>query len=130
MRLSLTNVKNLDLGDKHLVARFELINPNDDEFQVSLICASAEGVVVDGKIRVSTAFEIFGCSYANRDLEILVDCELEVESDADKIESDEFRFDVARNGSLSTDTLPQLTQRETVLCLGEDLQVILTFAYK
>lgn len=51
MRLSLTNVKNLDLGDKHLVARFELINPNDDEFQVSLICASAEGVVVDGKIK-------------------------------------------------------------------------------
>lgn len=75
-------------------------------------------------------FEIFGYSYANRDLEISVDCELEVESEADKIESDEFRFDVARNGQLTTDTLSQLTQRETVLCLGEDLQVILTFAYK
>ena len=130
MRLSLTNVKNLDLDDKHLVARFELINPNDDEFQVSLICSSAEGSDVQGKIRVSAAFEIFGYSYKNRDLEILVECELEVESDSATIESDEFRFDVAMNGQLATDTLPQLTQRETVLCLGEALQVILTFAYK
>ena len=93
-------------------------------------CSSAEGSVVEGKIRVSTAFEIFGYSYKNRDLEILVECELEVESDSATIESDEFRFDAAMNGRLVTDTLPQLSERETVLLLGENLQVILTFDYK
>ena len=89
-----------------------------------------EGGFVDGKIGLSAIVDIVGYGLRDRDQEIVVECELEVESEADAIESDEFRFDAARNGSLATDTLPQLTQRETVLCLGEDLQVILTFAYK
>ena len=89
-----------------------------------------EGGFVDGKIGLSVIFDVVGCSLRDRDLEIVVECELEVESDPVAIEFDEFRFDIAMNGQLGTDTLPQLTQRETVLCLGEDLQVILTFAYK
>lgn len=89
-----------------------------------------EGGFVGGKIGLSVIFDVVGCSLRDRDLEIVVECELEVESDPVAIEFDEFRFDVAMNGQLGTDTLPQLAQRETVLCLGEDLQVILTFAYK
>lgn len=125
-----TDVKHVEIDGKHLVAQFEVINANEDEYEVSLMSPFVEGGFVDGKIGLSAIVDVVGYCLRDRDQEIVVECELEVESDADAIESDEFRFDAARNGSLSTDTLPQLTQRETVLCLGEDLQVILTFAYK
>lgn len=125
-----TDVKHVEIDGKHLVAQFEVINANEDEYEVSLMSPFVEGGFIDCKIGLSAIVDIVGYSLRDRDQEIVVECELEVESDADAIESDEFRFDAARNGSLSTDTLPQLTQRETVLCLGEDLQVILTFAYK
>lgn len=125
-----TDVKHVEIDGKHLVAQFEVINANEDEYEVSLMSPFVEGGFVDGKIGLSAIVDAVGYGLRDRDQEIVVECELEVESDADAIESDEFRFDAARNGSLSTDTLPQLTQRETVLCLGEDLQVILTFAYK
>lgn len=125
-----TDVKHVEIDGKHLVAQFEVINANEDEYEVSLMSPFVEGGFVDGKIGLSVIVDVVGYGLRDRDQEIVVECELEVESDADAIESDEFRFDAARNVSLSTDTLPQLTQRETVLCLGEDLQVILTFAYK
>lgn len=125
-----TDVKYVEIDGKHLVAQFEVINANEDEYEVSLMSPFVEGGFVDGKIGLSVIFDVVGYGLRDRDLEIVVKCELEVESEADTIESDEFRFDAARNGSLATDTLPQLTQRETVLCLGEALQVILTFAYK
>lgn len=125
-----TDVKHVEIDGKHLVAQFEVINANEDEYEVSLMSPFVEGGFVDEKIGLSAIVDVVGYGLRDRDQEIVVECELEVESDADAIESDEFRFDAARNGSLSTDTLPQLTQRETVLCLGEDLQVILTFAYK
>lgn len=125
-----TDLKHVEIDGKHLVAQFEVINANEDEYEVSLMSPFVEGGFVDGKIGLSAIVDVVGYCLRDRDQEIVVECELEVESDADAIESDEFRFDAARNGSLSTDTLPQLTQRETVLCLGEDLQVILTFAYK
>ena len=101
-----------------------------NQCEVSLMSPFVEGGFIDNKIRLSAIVDVVGYGLRDRDQEIVVECELEVESEADTIESDEFRFDAARNGSLATDTLPQLTQRETVLCLGEDLQVILTFAYK
>lgn len=125
-----TDVKYVEIDGKHLVAQFEVINANEDEYEVSLMSPFVEGGFVDGKIGLSVIFDVVGYGLRDRDLEIVVECELEVVSDPVAIEFDEFRFDVAMNGQLSTDTLSQLTQRETVLCLGEDLQVILTFAYK
>ena len=125
-----TDVKHVEIDGKHLVAQFEVINANEDEYEVSLMSPFVEGGFIDNKIRLSAIVDVVGYGLRDRDQEIVVECELEVESEADTIESDEFRFDAARNGSLATDTLPQLTQRETVLCLGEDLQVILAFAYK
>lgn len=125
-----TDVKYVEIDGRHLVAQFEVINADEDEYEVSLMSPFVEGGFIDNKIRLSAMVDVVGYGLRARDQEIVVECELEVESEADTIESDEFRFDVARNGQLATDTLPQLTQRETVLCLGEDLRVILTFAYK
>lgn len=125
-----TDVKYVEIDGRHLVAQFEVINANEDEYEVSLMSPFVEGGSIDNKIRLSAMVDVVGYGLRDRDQEIVVECELEVESEVDTIESDEFRFDVARNGQLATDTLPQLTQRETVLCLGEDLRVILTFAYK
>lgn len=125
-----TDVKYVEIDGRHLVAQFEVINANEDEYEVSLMSPFVEGGSIDNKIRLSAMVDVVGYGLRDRDQEIVVECELEVESEVDTIESDEFRFDVARNGQLATDTLPQLTQRETVLCLGDDLRVILTFAYK
>lgn len=125
-----TDVKYVEIDGRHLVAQFEVINANEDEYEVSLMSPFVEGGFIDNKIRLSAMVDVVGYGLRYRDQEIVIECELEVESESDTIESDEFRFDVARNGQLATDTLPQLTQRETVLCLGEDLRVILTFAYK
>lgn len=125
-----TDVKYVEIDGKHLIAQLELINANDDQFEISLNSPYAEGAVLDDSVAVIVDVDIVGYDRRDTDQEIVVQREEEIELSIDDIEAADIQFDVAYRGSLESDPLPMMTEMETMLCLGEDAKVVVKFELK
>lgn len=125
-----TDVKYVEINGKHLIAHLELINANDDQFEISLNSPYAEGAMLDAAIAVIVDVDIIGYDRRNPDQEIVVQREEEIELSIDDIESADIQFDVVHRGALESDPLPMLTDMETMICLGEDAKVVVKFELK
>ena len=125
-----TEVKYVEIDRNHLVAQFELINANEDQFEISLNSPYAEGSVSNGSANVNVFVDIIGYDRRDPDQEIVVQREEEIELSIDDIESAEIQFEVAHRGALESEPLPMLTEVETMLCLGEDAKVLVKFELK
>ena len=122
-----TDVKYVEIDGKHLVAQFEVINANEDQFEISLNSPFAEGSVANNSVHANVLVDIIGYDRRDPDQEIIVQREEEIELSIDDIEAADIQFDVAHRGSLESDPLPMLTEMETLLCLGEDAKVVVRF---
>jgi hypothetical protein len=125
-----TDVKYVEINGKHLIAHLELIDANDDQFEISLNSPYAEGAMLDAAIAVIVDVDIVGYDRRNPDQEIVVQREEEIELSIDDIESADIQFDVVHRGALESDPLPMLTDMETMICLGEDAKVVVKFELK
>lgn len=125
-----TDVKYVEIDGKHLVAQFELINANEDQFEISLNSPYAEGSVFHGSAHVIVSVDIIGYDRRDPDQEIVVQREEEIELHVNEIESAEIQFEVMHRGALESEPLPMLTEMETMLCLGEDAKIVVRFELK
>jgi len=125
-----TDVKYVEIDGKHLVAQFEVINANEDQFEISLNSPFAEGSVANNSVHANVLVDIIGYDRRDPDQEIIVQREEEIELSIDDIEAADIQFDVAHRGSLESDPLPMLTEMETMLCLREDAKVVVRFELK
>ena len=125
-----TDVKYVEINGKHLIAHLELIDANDDQFEISLNSPYAEGAMLDAAIAVIVDVDIIGYDRRDPDQEIVVQREEEIELSLDDIESTEIQFDVVHRGALESEPLPMLTDMETMICLGEDAKVVVKFELK
>lgn len=125
-----TEVKHVDLNGRHVLAIFDLINANDDQFEISLNSPYSEGSVFDNLLAISVLVDIVGYDRRNPNLEIVVQREVETMISIDNIESAEIPFEVAHRGALESEPLSMLTEMETMLCLGEDAKVVVRFEVK
>lgn len=125
-----TDVKYVEINGKHLIAHLELIDANDDQFEISLNSPYAEGAMLDAAIAVIVDIDIIGYDRRDPDREIIVQREEEIELSIDDIESADIQFDVVHRGALASDPLPMLTDMETMICLGEDAKVVVKFELK
>ena len=125
-----TDVKYVEIGGNHLVVQFELINVNDDQFEISLNSPYAEGSVHNSTAHVILSVDIIGYDRRDPDQEIVIQREEEIELSIDEIESTETQFDVVHRGALDSEPLPTLTDMETMICLGEDAKVVVRFELK
>lgn len=125
-----TNVNYVEIDGKHLIAHLELINANDDQFEISLNSPYAEGAMLDDAIAVIVDVDIIGYDRRDADQEIVVQREEGIELSIDDIESADIQFDVVHRGALESEPLPMLTDMETMICLGEDAKVVVKFELK
>lgn len=125
-----TDVKHVEIDGKHLVAQFEVINANDDQFEISLNSPYAEGAMLDAAIAVIVDVDVIGYDRSDHNKEIVIQREEEIELSIDEIESAEIQFEVAHRGALESEPLSMLTDMETMLCLGEDAKVLVRFGLK
>ncbi len=125
-----TNVNYVEIDGKHLIAHLELINANDDQFEISLNSPYAEGTMLDDAIAVIVDVDIIGYDRRDANQEIVVQREEGIELSIDDIESADIQFDVVHRGALESDPLPMLTDMETMICLGEDAKVVVKFELK
>ena len=125
-----TDVQHVEIGSKHLIAQLELINANDDQFEIMLADPFAEGSVSNGSAYVTVDVDIIGYDRRDADQEIVVQREEGIELSIDDIESADIQFDVVHRGALESEPLPMLTDMETIICLGEDAKVVVKFELK
>ena len=125
-----TEVRYADLNGRHIVAVFELINVNDDQFEISLDSPYAEGSVFDSILAIGVSVDIVGYDRRDSNQEIIIQREVETMISIDNIESAEISFEVAHRGALESGPLPMLTDIETMMCLGEDAKVVVRFELK
>ena len=125
-----TEVRHVDLNGQRLIAILELINANDDQFEISLNSPYAEGAAFSNTLHAIVDVDIVGYDRRDPDQEIVVQREEEIEISIDDIEAAEISFDVAHRGALESEPLPMLTDIETMMCLGEDAKVVVTFEVK
>ena len=125
-----TDVRYVEINGKHLIAHLELIDANDDQFEISLNSPYAEGAMLDAAIAVIVDIDIIGYDRRDANKEIVVQREEEIELSIDDIESADIQFDVVHRGALESDPLPMLTDMETMICLGEDAKVVVKFELK
>lgn len=125
-----TEVKHVDLNGQHVLAIFDLINANDDQFEISLNSPYAEGAAFNDRLAVIVDVDIIGYDRRDPDQEIVIQREEEIELSIDDIEAAEIEFDVAHRGALESEPLPMLTDYETMMCLGEDAKVVVRFEVK
>lgn len=125
-----TEVKHVDLNGRHVLAIFDLINANDDQFEISLNSPYAEGAAFNDRLAVIVDVDIVGYDRRDPDQEIVIQREEEIELSLDDIEAAEIQFDVAHRGALESEPLPMLTDMETMMCLGEDAKVVVRFEVK
>lgn len=125
-----TEVKHVDLNGQHVLAIFDLINANDDQFEISLNSPYAEGAAFNDRLAVIVDVDIIGYDRRDPDQEIVIQREEEIELSLDDIEAAEISFDVAHRGALESEPLPMLTDYETMMCLGEDAKIVVRFEVK
>lgn len=125
-----TEVKHVDLNGQHVLAIFDLINANDDQFEISLNSPYAEGAAFNDRLAVIVDVDIIGYDRRDPDQEIVIQREEEIELSIDDLESTEISFDVMHRGALESEPLPMLTDMETMMCLGEDAKVVVRFEVK
>lgn len=125
-----TEVKHVDLNGQHVLAIFDLINANDDQFEISLNSPYAEGAAFNDKLAVIVDVDIIGYDRRDPDQEIVIQREEEIEISIDDLESAEIQFDVVHRGALESEPLPMLTDIETMMCLGEDAKIVVRFEVK
>lgn len=125
-----TEVKYVEIGGKHLIAQLELINTNDDQFEIALAEPFAEGSVSNGFAHITVYVDILGYDRRDPDREIVIQREEEIELSIEDIESAEMQFDVMHKGALDSEPLPTMTDVETMLLLGEDAKVVVRFELK
>lgn len=125
-----TEVRHVDLNGQHVLAIFDLINANYDQFEISLNSPYAEGAAFNDKLAVIVDVDIVGYDRRDPEQEIIIQREEEIELSLDDIESAEIEFDVVHRGALESDPLPMLTDYETMMCLGEDAKVVVRFEMK
>lgn len=125
-----TEVKHVDLNGQHVLAIFDLINANDDQFEISLNSPYAEGAAFNDRLAVIVDVDIIGYDRRDPDQEIVIQREEEIELSLDDIEAAEISFEVAHRGALESEPLPMLTDMETMMCLGEDAKVVVRFEVK
>ena len=125
-----TDVRYVELNGQRLIAILELINANDDQFEISLNSPYAEGAAFNDRLAVIVDVDIIGYDRRDPDQEIVVQREEEIEISIDDIEAAEISFEVAHRGALESEPLPMLTDYETMMCLGEDAKVIVRFEVK
>lgn len=118
------------VGGKNIVAHFELINANDDQFEISLERPFVESSVYNGSAHAIVYVDIVGYDRRDPEQEIVIQREEEIELSPDDIESAEIQFDVVHRGALDSEPLPMLTDYETMMCLGEDAKVVVRFELK
>ena len=119
-----TNVNYVEIDGKHLIAHLELINANDDQFEISLNSPYAEGAMLDDAIAVIVD------DRRDANQEIVVQREEGIELSIDDIEAADIQFNVVHRGALESEPLPMLTDMETMICLGEDAKVVVKFELK
>lgn len=125
-----TEVRHIDLNGQRLIAILELINANDDQFEISLNSPYAEGAAFNDRLAVIVNVDIIGYDRRDADQEIVIQREEEIELSLDDIEAAEISFDVVHRGALESEPLPMLTDMETMLCLGEDAKIVVRFEVK
>lgn len=125
-----TDVRYADLNGRHIVVMLELINANEDQFEISLNSPYAEGAVDSNTLHAIVDVDIVGYDRRDPDQEIVIQREEEIELSLDDIEAAEIQFDVVHRGALESDPLPMLTDYETMMCLGEDAKVVIRFEVK
>lgn len=125
-----TDVKHVEIDGKHLIAHFELINANDDQFDISLNSPYSEGSVFDNLLAISVLVDVIGYDRRDPNLEIVVQREVETMISIDNLDDTEVSFDVVHRGALESEPLPMLTDMETMICLGEDAKVVVKFELK
>jgi hypothetical protein len=122
-----TDVRYVEIDRKHLIAQLELINVNDDQFEISLDSPYAEGLVSGNIVHVNVFVDIFGYDRRDSNREIIVQREEEFELLIEDIVSNEIQFDVEHAGALDFEPLSTLTDYETMLLLGKDAKVLVKF---
>ena len=130
MNKATTDVKYVDLDGRRVIAVLDLINANEDQFEISLNSPYAEGAVFSNTLHAIVDVDIVGYDRRDPEQEIVVQREEEIELSLDDIESAEIQFDVVHRGALESEPLPMLTDYETVMCLGEDAKVVVRFELK
>jgi hypothetical protein len=125
-----TEVRHVDLNGQRLIAILELINANDNQFEISLNSLFAEGSVFSNTLHGAVIVDIIGYDRRDPDQEIVIQREEEIELSLDDIEAAEIQFEVAHRGALESDPLPMLTDMETMMCLGEDAKIVVRFEVK
>ena len=125
-----TEVRHVDLNGQRLIAILELINANDNQFEISLNSLFAEGSVFSNTLHGAVIVDIIGYDRRDPDQEIVIQREEEIELPLDDIEAAEIQFEVAHRGALESDPLPMLTDMETMMCLGEDAKIVVRFEVK
>lgn len=118
------------VGGKNIVAHFDLINANEDQFEISLDRPFVECSVYNGSTHIIVYVDIVGYDRRDPDQEIIVQREEEIELSPDDIEAAEISFDVVHRGALESEPLPMLIDYETMMCLGEDAKVVVRFELK
>lgn len=122
-----TDVRYVEIDRKHLIAQLELINVNDDQFEISLDSPYAEGLVSGNIVHVNVFVDIFGYDQRDSNREIIVQREEEFELLIEDIVSNEIQFDVKHAGALDFEPSSTLTDYETMLLLGKDAKVLVKF---
>lgn len=125
-----TEVRHVDLNGQRVVAILELINADDDQFEISLNSPFAEGSVINNTLHGAVIVDIIGYDRRDADQEIVIQREEEIELSLDDIEAAEIQFEVMHRGALESEPLPMLTDVETMLRLGEDAKVVVKFEVK
>ena len=125
-----TDVRYADLNGRHIVAVFELINVNDDQFEISLDSPYAEGSVFDSILAIAVSVDIAGYDRRDSNQEIIIQREVETMISIDNLDETEVSFEVAHRGALESEPLPMLTDMETMMCLGEDAKIVVRFEVK
>lgn len=125
-----TDVKHVEINGRHLIAQFELINANEDQFEISLNSPYSEGSVFDNLLAISVLVDVVGYDRRDPNLEIVVQREVETMISIDNLDDTEVSFEVVHRGALESEPLPMLTEVETMMCLGEDAKVVVRFELK
>lgn len=125
-----TEVRHVDLNGRNIVAVFELINANDDQFEIELDNPFAEGSVFNDNLAIMVVIDVIGYDRRNPDREIVIQRDVETMISIDNVESSTITFDVVHRGALESEPFETMSEVETMMCLGEDAKVVVRLEVK